>query len=540
MSTHDESRPVTTPFRGVSRRQFLTQAASTGAAVTIVPRHVLGRGLQAPSDTVNVAVVGVSGMGASNTRAVMSQNIVAFCDVDMALLDARIARWGQEAAPGADGAGRAGSPSRPVPRPTPPGWAAWQDWGGTKAQAEANARVPAEDAAANLQKFVAASSRIRKYADYREMLAQQKDIDAVIIATPDHMHAVIASAAMDLGKHVYVQKPMAWCVSEARHLARRAAETKVQAQCGNQRHSADENRRGVDYITSGVIGDVTQVHVWTNRPIWPQGIPRPSATAAEGRGGRLSQQSLMQAAVNTTAGTPPPPSTLSWDLFLGVAPSVPYSPLYHPFNWRGWVDWGQGALGDMGAHLIDFPVWALDLDLPTTVETTSTPFNDVTFPLATMTHYDFPAKGTRRAVRLTWYDGGFMPPTPEELEGDARLVASGGILYVGTKGKLLCNEGMPTRLLPSSLHNTTGAPRERLARVPHQGHEMNWIRAIKGQDTLSSPFSSAAHLHEIMLLGLVSLRARSKIHYDAANMRVTNNANANQFLTREYRQPWAL
>jgi len=414
------------------------------------------------------------------------------------------------------------------------------DWGSTKAQAEANARVPAEDAAANLQKFVASSSRIRKYADYREMLAQQKDIDAVIIATPDHMHAVIASAAMDLGKHVYVQKPMAWCVSESRHLARRAAETKVQAQCGNQRHSADENRRGVDYITSGVIGDVTQVHVWTNRPIWPQGIPRPSATAAEGRGGRLSQQSLMQAAVNTTAGTPPPPSTLSWDLFLGVAPAVEYSPLYHPFNWRGWVDWGQGALGDMGAHLIDFPVWALDLDLPTTVETTSTPFNDVTFPLATMTHYDFPAKGTRPAVRLTWYDGGFMPPTPEELEGDARLVASGGILYVGTKGKLLCNEGMPTRLLPSSLHNTTGAPRERLARVPHQGHEMNWIRAIKGQDTLSSPFSYAAHLHEIMLLGLVSLRARSKIHYDAANMRVTHNANANQFLTREYRTGWAL
>ena len=532
MSTHDESPSSPTTTHGVSRRTFISRAAGAGAAITIVPRHVLGRGFQAPSDAVNVAVVGVSGMGANNTRAVMSQNIVALCDVDSALLDARLARWAQEAAPG----GPAGQ--RPPTRPASQGWAAWQDWGPTRAQADANARVPAEDAAANLQKFVGVSSRIRKYADYREMLAQQKDIDAVIIATPDHMHSVIASAAMDLGKHVYVQKPMAWCVSEARHLAKRAAETKVQAQCGNQRHSADENRRGVDYIASGVIGDITQVHVWTNRPIWPQGIPRPTPLTAEQRTGRVSQQSLMQAGASTLAATAPPPSTLAWDLFLGVAPAVEYSPLYHPFNWRGWVDWGQGALGDMGAHLIDFPVWALDLDLPTTVETTSTPFNDLTFPLATMTHYDFPAKGRRPAVRMTWYDGGFMPPTPEELEGDARLVASGGILYVGTKGKLLCNEGMPTRLLPSTLHNSTGAPKERLARVPHQGHEMNWIRAIKGQDTLSSPFSYAAHLHEIMLLGLVSLRARSKIHYDAANMRVTNNANANQFLTREYRAGW--
>ena len=381
----------------------------------------------------------------------------------MALLDARIARWGQEAAPGAP----SGGPRPGGNRPAVPGWTAWEDWGPTKAQQAANTRFPAEDAAANLQRFVAASSRIRKYADYRQMFEQQKDIDAVIVATPDHMHAVIASAAMDLGKHVYVQKPMAWSVSESRHLARRAAETKVQAQCGNQRHSNDENRRGVDFITSGVIGDVTQIHVWTNRPIWPQGIPRPATLTAEQRAGRISQQSLMQAGVSAMASTAPPPSTLSWDLFLGVAPVVEYSPLYHPFNWRGWVDWGQGALGDMGAHLIDFPVWALDLDLPTTVETTSTPFNDITFPLATMTHYDFPAKGRRPAVRMTWYDGGFTPPTPEELEGDARLVASGGILYIGTKGKLLCNEGMPPRLLPASLaqrdRRTEGTARTRAA-----------------------------------------------------------------------------
>jgi hypothetical protein len=260
----------------------------------------------------------------------------------------------------------------------------------------------------------------------------------------------------------------------------------VQAACGNQRHSNDENRRGVDYITSGVIGDVTEVHVWTNRPIWPQGIPRPEPFTVDPKA-RVSHQALMRAAVGTLAGHSTPPSSLNWDLFLGVAPDVPYNPLYHPFNWRGWVDWGQGALGDMGAHLIDFPVWSLDLDLPTTVETTSTPFNDLSFPLATMTHYDFPAKGSRPALRMTWYDGGFMPPTPEELTGDARLVQSGGILYIGTKGKLLCNEGMPPRLLPASLHNQTGAPKEVLERVPHQQHEMNWVRAIRGQDHALEP-----------------------------------------------------
>jgi predicted dehydrogenase len=536
MSRDEQHDPAAPQADGISRRRFLTTVAAAGTSFTIVPRHVLGRGFQAPSDLVNVAVVGVGGMGANNLRAVMSQNIVAICDVDSALVDARLAQWvqpGEGARPaGARGRGQSGTAAAA-------GDSQWKQWGPSKNQEAADARFPREDADAGLQKFIAHVPRIQRYADYREMLGKQRDIDAVIVATPDHMHAIIASAAMDLGKHVYVQKPMSWSVHEARHLAKRAAETKVQAQCGNQRHSGDEHRRGVDYIRSGVIGDVTEVHVWTNRPIWPQGIPRPAPFTAD-RSRRLSQETLLQAAMGAVAHNGPAPSTLSWDLFLGVAPVVEYDPIYHPFNWRGWVDWGQGALGDMGAHLIDFPVWSLDLDLPTTVETTSTPFNGVTFPLATMTHYDFPAKGRRPAVRLTWYDGGFQPPTPPELGEHARLAASGGILYSGSKGKLLCNEGMPPRLLPVGLHNTFGAPTEHLARVPHQQHEMNWIHAIQGRDTLSSPFSYAAHLHEIMLLGLVSLRARSKIHYDGANMRVTNNANANQYLTREYRKPYTL
>jgi predicted dehydrogenase len=231
-----------------------------------------------------------------------------------------------------------------------------------------------------------------------------------------------------------------------------------------------------------------------------------------------------------------PPDRLSWDLFLGVAPAVDYHPLYHPFNWRGWVDWGQGALGDMGAHLIDFPVWALELGLPTVVETESTPFNGASYPAATTTFYELPSK--KGSVRLTWYDGGLMPPDPPELQG-GRLNPGGGILFVGKKGKLLMDGGIP-RLLPASKHNSYGAPKERLPRVPHEDHEMNWINAIRGRDGLSCDFDYSAHLTEIMLLGIVALRANTKLYYDAANMRVTNSEAANQYLTREYREGYSL
>jgi predicted dehydrogenase len=393
--------------------------------------------------------------------------------------------------------------------------------------------------------------KVQRYTDYREMLGRQKDLDAVVVATPDHMHATIASAAMDLGKHVYVQKPLCWSVQEARHLARRAKDTKVVTQMGNQGHSTDGARLGYEYIRGGAIGDIREVHVWTNRPLgyWPQGIPRPAPLppAASQRPLRWDGGGVEARLAAALAGSYPVSDRLSWDLFLGVAPYVEYHPLYHPRNWRGWVDWGQGALGDMGAHLIDHPFWALDLGMPTAVETLSTPFNGVCYPSATTTYYEFAARGSMPAVKLTWYDGGFNPPKPEEI-GDETLNGEGGVLYIGSKGKMLQDTyGLNPRLLPMSLHESYGAPKPKLARVAHQEHEMNWVEAIKGKAEISSPFEYATRLTEVMLLGVVALRAGGKIHYDAASGRITNSirngnnaVDPNQFLARDYRAGWKL
>jgi predicted dehydrogenase len=529
--------------KGVSRRHFIETAALTGAGLTIVPRHVLGKGFTPPSDLLNIAAVGVGGMGRNNLRAVGSQNIVAVCDVDWDLAGRSLDRFKQdlENRRNPQAGGRGGGQGGNQPPITDP--------------------VRRGEPIEVLERVVEQLPKAKRYTDYREMLAQQKDIDAVIIATPDHMHAAIASAAMDLGKHVYVQKPLTWSVEEARHLAKKAkANPKIATQMGNQGHSGDESRTTVEYIQQGAIGDITEVHVWTNRPLgfWPQGLPRPKAmsaatttaattsgqpTRALGWNGRDVETRIAAA----LAGDFPVPKDLNWDLFLGVAPQVEYHPVYHPFNWRGWVDWGQGALGDMGAHLVDFPFWALELGMPTSIETISTPFNDVCFPDATSTYFEFAARGNKPAVKMRWYDGGMMPPRPPEFSDEmvadrsGRMVykeqysGEGGVMYFGTKGKLLHDTyGYRPRLLPQSLHESYGKPKQTIARIKTT-HEMNWVEAAKGITPASCPFDYAARLVEVMLLGVVALRARTKIYYDAENMRITNVTSANDLLRRDYR-----
>ncbi|MSO50355.1 MAG: Gfo/Idh/MocA family oxidoreductase [Acidobacteria bacterium] len=540
-----------------TRRDFVKTAAIAGAGFTIVPRSVLGRGFQAPSDALNIAIVGVGGMGSSNAAAVMSQNIVAICDVDDVLLERSLTRWKDRIYPpapaagapaGGGGGGRQGGAGAAQGQAGPPR-PVWQEFGKSKLQTEADAKWTPNGGTVDMKKFVDEQMpKVAKYRDYREMLEKQKDIDAIIVATPDHMHAVIASNAMDLGKHVYVQKPLCWSVHEARHLAKKAFEKKVVTQMGNQGHSQDDARRGQDYLSAGAIGDIREVHVWTNRPLafWPQGIPRPTAMTGTPPTNWNNAAITRRLADVMSSNSVARPTSLAWDLFLGVAPDVEYHPVYHPFNWRGWVDWGQGALGDMGAHLIDHPVWGLNLGLPTVIETTSTPFERrpdrglQSYPHATTTYYEFPARGGKPAVKMIWYDGGLTPPKPEEI-GEERLSGEGGVLYIGSKGKMLQDTyGANPRLLPADKHNSYGAPKEKMVRVPNQAHEMNWVNAIKGKDTISSPFSYAAHLTEIMLLGVASLRANTRLQYDAANMRVTNNDAANEFLTRTYRAGYSL
>ncbi|MEQ1354555.1 MAG: Gfo/Idh/MocA family oxidoreductase, partial [Candidatus Acidiferrum sp.] len=464
------------------------------------------------------------GMGRANLINLASQNIVAVCDVDWGYVDKVYAKADSEIQ-----ALRTRIDS-PDPQPAPGQPPVEFDRAKARKRLDGMIRLNTEH-----------WPKVKRYQDYREMLDKQKDIDAVVVATADHMHAPIALAAMDLNKHVYVQKPLTWSIDESRRLARRAKELKIATQMGNQGHSLDDARKTVEYIRSGAIGHVREVHVWTNRPLgfWPQGVPRPEALKAPAETLPWNGQGVTARLANAFAGSYPVPKGLAWELFLGVGPKVEYHPIYHPFNWRGWVDWGVGAIGDMGAHLIDHSMWALELGYPTTIETVSTPFNGATYPLATQTFYEFPARGAMPPVKMTWYDGGLLPPKPQEM-GEEELNKGGGVLIVGSKGKLMHDTyGLKPRLLPHALHDSYGLPPLKLPRIPGEDHEMNWVDAAKGKAQASCPFEYAARLTEVMLLGVVALRAGKKIHYDGAAMRITNVPQANDFLRREYREGWS-
>ena len=438
---------------GLSRRAFLGTLGKTSAAFAvaplIVPRNVLGGPyFRAPSDTVNVACVGVGGMGKVNLANMNDMAVTGLCDVDLDFAAPVFNTWPKAA----------------------------------------------------------------RYQDYRRMFDEMSDdIDGVVIATPDHTHALITLAAMERGIHVYTQKPLTWSVWEARQLGLAAKRYDVITQMGNQGRSSNELYDIAEHIKGGTIGEVDEVHVWTNRPIWPQGIDLPSVLKRK-------------------------PDGIDWDLYLGPAADMAYDPAFHPFVWRGWVPFGTGALGDIAAHSFAFVATALDLGAPTTVETRSSAFNGHSYPVASTTFFEFPAHGERGPVRLAWYDGGFKPPRPEGLSDDEWL-HSNGTMYVGSKGTLLSMGGV--RFMPGDLAENE-VPRL-YDRIAGESHENNWIRAIRGEENASSPFAFAAPLTETVLLGVVSLLAgNKKIHWDAENLRITNLPEANRHLRRTPREGWEL
>ena len=397
----------------ITRRRFVKTVAGTGAALTIVPRHVLGRGFQAPSDTVNVAAVGIGGMRRQRSSAVLSQNIVAICDVDDGLAREAVRR--PTSARRTSRHRRAAVAIARLVRSSP-------------AQVAANQRRPATDEMADLRKFVdgpmtegAALQGLPRDAREAEGHRRGHRRDARSHARGDRARPRWISASTSTCR----SRSAGRCTKRGTSRRRRRATRRSSRRWATRATRGTRRGTGYEYITAGAIGDVREVHVWTNRPLgyWPQGIPRPGAAAAaapdrplplERTGHRRAARGRDGRQLSRC------PTGLSWDLFLGVAPDVEYHPVYHPFNWRGWVDWGQGALGDMGAHLIDHPIWALDLGMPDDDRDASRRRSTASaYPNATMTYYEFPARGSMPAVKLTWYDGGLLPPKPDEL-GDGR------------------------------------------------------------------------------------------------------------------------
>ena len=444
----------------ISRRDFIKGSLGT-AAFMMVPNSVLGSryGHVAPSDKLNIAGIGVGGMGRRNLHNMNTENIVALCDVDWKYADKT-----------------------------------FKDYPNAK-----------------------------RYKDWRKMFDEMgKDIDGILVATPDHTHAVVAAHAITMGKHTYVQKPLTHSVYEARLLAKLAKKYKVATQMGNQGNSFDWCRQISEWIWAGTIGDVTEVHCWTDRPIWPQGLMKPS-------------------------DTPPCPDTLDWNLFVGPAEMRPYHPAYTPWNWRGWYDFGTGALGDMACHIMDPVCWALNIKYPKSVIASSTLSNLYSPPHAEVITYTFPARPRKGKVNMPevkvyWYDGGLMPPRPSELkDGEMMGDENGGIIFIGTKGKIMTGcYGMNPTLLPLDKMKDFKQPAPTLPRVKGgngniwdtNAHEQDWIRACKespqNRKEASSNFQFSGPFTEMVDMGVLAVRLAGlyglhrELQWDGENMRFTN------------------
>jgi predicted dehydrogenase len=461
----------------LTRRKFLQVAAGI-SAVSLVPRHVLGgAGQVAPSDKITLAGIGTGGQGMQNLEALLAfpeVQVVAACDVN---------REG----------GR------------------YLSWNWTEGKEEK--LCGREPARRLVEQHYAAEQRsgqyrgCRAYADYRELF-EQEDVDAVMVATPDHTHAVITMAALKRRKHVYCEKPLSYSVFEARQIAQAAREAGVATQMGNQGQAGESARTVREIITDGAIGPVHEVQVWTSARFWhwPAGQGRPTEQ-------------------------PPVPEGLDWDLWLGPAPERPYHPEYHPWTWRNWWDFGTGQLGDLGCHKLSTVVKALQLGHPTRVEASSTLLGPEVYPLGVIARYEFPARDGLPPVVLSWYDGGLRPPRPPQFEpGDPMQ----DIIYLGAKGVL-----NGERLVPESRMEDYRRPPKTLPRSP--GHYHEWVAACRGGPPAGSNFvDHAGLLTEICLLGNVAVRARKKLDWDGPGFRITNDGAANQLLHREYRKGWSL
>ncbi len=445
-----------------NRRQFLGQAA-VGAAVPMLPGRAPAylRSLRpGPNDKVRFASIGIGGKGDSDTNDAGSHGeLVAICDVDSNTLD------------------------------------------------KMGAKYP----------------NAKKYFDYRKMLEDLGDkIDAVTVSTPDHSHAPASVMAMKMGKHCFCQKPLTWSVEEARFMRELAAEKKLCTQMGNQGTAADGFRKGVALIRSDLLGPIKEIHVWTNRPIWPQGIAKPTST-------------------------PGVPNNVRWYEFLGPAHDRPFNPAYQPFAWRGWLDFGTGALGDMACHTINVAAMALELFDPESVEVVDTSgiVDNASYPTWSIIRTQFGQRGNRAPLTLNWYDGGKNLPEDKRLYKDllhGEKPSGSGLLLVGEKGSFYSQNdyGAEHTLLPKDKFKDVKEPESELPKSP--GHFTEWVQAIQNNEPKRalSNFDYAGRLTETVLLGVVALKAGTKIEWDAANLRAKNNSNADQFIRRDYRKGFSI
>ncbi len=435
----------------ISRRSFIGGAVTATAGFMVIPsRAVSGLGHTPPGNKLNIAGIGIGGYGYNNLKNLESENIVALCDVDWAYAGNAFKRW----------------------------------------------------------------PRAKQYKDFRIMLDQQKDIDAIVIATPDHTHALAAMSAIRAGKHVFLQQPMAHSVYESRILRDAGKIYGVATQQGNQGSSGDGIRRICEWIWAGTIGEVTHVDAWSTRPIWPQNMPLPE------RGKRV-------------------PRDLDWDLFIGPASWREYHPDYHPWSWRGWWDFGSGALGDMGIHILDPAFQALMLNHPVSVQANSSEYHRDALPQSEFIRFEFPRrdnlpKAGMPEVSLHWYDGGWMPPRPDELnDGEKMGDESGGCIFHGTRGKIMCGTyGMNPTLLPTKEMEHFQEPARSIRRISQPfegGHEQEWVRACKepreNRLEATANFENSGRLSELIALGNLAVRVQSlhrKLSWDGPNMRFTN------------------